>query len=144
MSATRDIPVLDLSECPCAGGTLDKLVQPAILVILVEGPLHGYRLAERIGAMSGFAGQKPDVSGIYRFLKTMEGKGLVVSSWDLAEAGPARKSYRITAAGEHCLRQWIKTLEAYRGGITMLLKAAGKALRKRSASRAARTSGSGR
>ncbi|MGI6416357.1 MAG: hypothetical protein ACOX1P_11870 [Thermoguttaceae bacterium] len=28
-------------ECPCERSTLDKLVQPAILTILFDGPLHG-------------------------------------------------------------------------------------------------------
>ena len=56
--------MLDLAECPCTGGTLDRLIQPAILLVLGEGPAHGYRVAERIGEMPSFAGQKPDVSGI--------------------------------------------------------------------------------
>ena len=77
--------------CPCEGGTLDRLIQPAILVVLADGPLHGYGLTERIAALPGFSGNKPDVSGVYRFLKTMEGKGLVESSWDFAERGPARQ-----------------------------------------------------
>ena len=55
-----------LSDCPCSGATLDKLVQPAILAALTEGPIHGYRLAERIKEMVGTCGDKPDVSGIYR------------------------------------------------------------------------------
>jgi hypothetical protein len=50
------------SDCPCSGVTLDKLVQPAILAALTEGPIHGYRLAERISEMAGLFGEKPDVS----------------------------------------------------------------------------------
>jgi PadR family transcriptional regulator, regulatory protein PadR len=130
MSATRTSLKLDLLACPCAGKTLDKLIQPAILMVLVEGPLHGYRLAERIGALPGLARGRPDVSGIYRFLKSMERKGLVASSWDLSESGPAKKSYQLAPAGQQCLRQWIATLEAYREGIGVLLKAARKAAEK--------------
>jgi DNA-binding PadR family transcriptional regulator len=121
---------VELLECPCSGGTLDKLIQPAIFVVLAEGPVHGYRLAERIGEMPMFGGRKPDTSGVYRFLKGMEGKGLVASSWDTSESGPAKKCYRITPAGERCLRQWIKTLEEYREGITLLLRSARKAAAK--------------
>jgi PadR family transcriptional regulator, regulatory protein PadR len=121
---------LDLAACPCAGGTLDKLIQPAILVVLSEGPLHGYRLAERIGLMPLLGGQKPDASGVYRFLKGMEHNGLVVSSWDTSESGPAKKAYQITPAGENCLRQWVNTLKQYRDGITTLLRAAKKAVEK--------------
>ena len=122
--------MLDLAECPCTGGTLDRLIQPAILLVLGEGPAHGYRVAERIGEMPSFAGQKPDVSGIYRFLKSMEQRKLVVGSWDLSESGPAKKCYEITPAGRRCLQEWIKTLEDHRKQITDLLRAARKTLQR--------------
>jgi DNA-binding PadR family transcriptional regulator len=127
MSATRVRPEDELVGCPCTGKTLDKLIQPAILALLAEGPAHGYALAERIGAMPGFAGHKPDVSGVYRFLKAMQRKRLVVSAWDLSEAGPAKKTYQLTSDGRHCLRRWVRTLEEYREGIAALLKTARKA-----------------
>ena len=113
--------------CPCEGGTLDRLIQPAILVVLASGPLHGYRLVDRISKLPGFTGQKPDASGVYRFLKVMERKGLVASSWDTSESGPAKKSYQITPAGRKCLHRWIGTLENYRRRISGLLGAARKA-----------------
>jgi DNA-binding PadR family transcriptional regulator len=106
---------------------LDRLIQPAILVVLAGGPLHGYRLVERISKLPGFAGQKPDASGVYRFLKAMERKGLVASSWDISENGPAKKSYQHTPAGRQCLHRWIGTLENYRRGISGLLGVARKA-----------------
>ncbi|MFO7904116.1 MAG: PadR family transcriptional regulator [Planctomycetota bacterium] len=117
----------DWANCPCSGGTLDRLIRPAILVVLAEGPVHGYRLADQIGQMPMFADAKPDGSGVYRFLKTMEGEGLVTSSWDTSQSGPARKTYEITDAGKDCLREWVKTLEDYRTGLNALLKAARKA-----------------
>lgn len=129
MTATRGKnSSLNLADCPCTGGTLDRLVQPAILLALAEEPLHGYRLAERIGEMPMFRGTKPDASGIYRFLRSMESKGLVVATWDLSDSGPAKKSYQITPSGKECLRQWIETLQGYRDGITALLEAARKAV----------------
>ncbi|MBM4092671.1 MAG: PadR family transcriptional regulator [Planctomycetes bacterium] len=128
MAADRANVPVDLAECPCAGGTLDKLIQPAILVILARGSLHGYRIVEQLGDMKILGGHKPDASGVYRFLKMMETKGLVVSSWDTSQAGPAKRVYQVTASGQSCLCQWITTLEAYRDGITHLLKAARKAV----------------
>lgn len=130
MSSTRANPASDLCDCPCAGITLDKLIQPAILAVLAAGPLHGYGLAERIGGLPGFVGEKPDVSGVYRFLKTMQRKGLVVSAWDVSDAGPAKKTYHITTQGQRCLRRWVRTLEEYRQGITALLSTARRAARK--------------
>jgi poly-beta-hydroxybutyrate-responsive repressor len=117
----------ELVACPCNGGTLDRLIQPAILVVLADGPLHGYRLVKRISELPGFTGQKPDASGVYRLLKAMERKGLVASSWDISECGPAKRSYQITSAGDQCLCRWIRTLESYRRGISGLLGAARKA-----------------
>ena len=112
------------SDCPCCGVTLDKLVQPAILAALTEGAIHGYRLAERINEMAGRGGEKPDVSGIYRFLKSMEAKGLVTSSWETWAQGHAKRLFAITADGRACLVRWTTTLETYRKMITSLLKAA--------------------
>jgi PadR family transcriptional regulator, regulatory protein PadR len=130
MSATGTDPIQELHGCPCTGETLDKLIQPAILAVLAEGPNHGYALAERLGAMPHFAGQRPDVSGIYRFLKTMAGKELVQSAWDLSETGPAKRTYKITPKGLRCLRRWVETLEDYHDGIAALLKTVRKAAKK--------------
>ena len=110
------------SDCPCSGSSLDRLVQPAILAALTEGPIHGYSLAERINEMSGQFGEKPDVSGIYRFLKKMEATGLVTSSWETGGKGHAKRLFEITPDGRACLVQWTTTLEAYVGAITTLLK----------------------
>jgi DNA-binding PadR family transcriptional regulator len=86
--------------------------------------MHGYGLAERVGALPSFAGDKPDVSGVHRYLKAMERKGLVLSSWDLSESGPAKKTYQLTAAGQRCLRRWVRTLEQYGETIAALLNTA--------------------
>jgi len=116
------------SDCPCSGATLDKLVQPAILAALTEGPSHGYRLAERINEMVGLFGDKPDVSGVYRFLKKMEAAGLVVSAWEAGDTGHAKRLYEITADGRACLARWTATLEVYLEGISRLLDEAKTAL----------------
>ena len=120
----------DFTNCPCAGGTLDRLIQPAVLIVLAEGTIHGYPLAARVRERFSLGGQKPGMSGIYRFLKVMEERGLVVSSWDLAHRGPARRRYAITPDGLRCLAQWVETLQRYRDGINDLLGAARIAVKK--------------
>jgi DNA-binding PadR family transcriptional regulator len=120
----------DLAGCPCTGGNLDKLIQPAILAVLAEGPMHGYGLAERIGEMPGFSGQKPDTSGIYRYLKGMKERNLVVSAWDASRTGPAKKTFEITAQGRQCLRRWENTLVEYRREISALLHTVQRAAKK--------------
>jgi len=116
--------MIEFLKCPCSGGTLDKLIQPAILAVLAGEPAHGYRIAERIRELPNFLGRKPDVSGVYRFLKSMESKGLVVASWDTPGTGHAKRRYEITAAGQTCLARWVETLDEYRTAITALLDVA--------------------
>jgi PadR family transcriptional regulator, regulatory protein PadR len=110
-----------LEDCPCSGATLDKLVQPSILTALTQGPMHGYRLAQRINERAGTCGEKPDVSGIYRCLKKMEASGLVTSSWEAGDKGHARRLFEITAAGRACLVRWTSTLESYMTSVGKLL-----------------------
>ena len=117
-----------LSDCPCDGNTLDKLVQPAILVALTEGPIHGYRLAEQIEQMVGIFGGKPDVSGVYRFLKKMEVGGYVASTWQAGDGGHARRLYELTPDGRACLMRWTSTLESYLKTVSNLLNEAKAAL----------------
>jgi len=128
MSITRESPVSELDECPCAGTTLDKLIQPAILTVLAQKDLHGYRIAQQIGRMPSFRGRKPDVSGVYRFLRAMEERGLVVASWDVSDRGPAKRLYALTAAGRRCLKRWGETLERYQAAVGGLVAMTREAL----------------
>lgn len=127
MSSRRQTLIPDVAHCPCAGVTLDKLIKPAILTVLAQGGLHGYRIAERLSEMAMFKGQKPDASGVYRSLRAMETRGLVGSSWDVSARGPAKRLYQISKAGQECLCLWIETLQDYKQSIAALLTAARKA-----------------
>lgn len=117
---------MDNVRCPCEGSNLDKLIHPAILTILAQENLYGYKIVQRIAETPMFKGHKPDATGVYRHLKQMENRGLVVSSWELPYTGPAKRSYMITEAGKECLYVWIKTLKEYRDSIESILKEAEK------------------
>jgi DNA-binding PadR family transcriptional regulator len=118
-----------LDACPCAGTTLDRLLQPAILAILAEGPQHGYLLLERLGRLRLARGREPDPTGVYRTLKAIERRGLVNSAWNTPEAGPASRRFALTAAGRRCIARWVATLEEYAGGIGQLAIALRRASR---------------
>ena len=117
------------TQCPCVGATLDKLVQPAMLAILTQGPLHGYELARKIGDIPHFLDDAPDMSGVYRMLKTLETRGMVQSDWDISQEGRPKRIFAITDAGRQCLEHWVATLQNYHKTIGSLLKAAQKAVR---------------
>jgi DNA-binding PadR family transcriptional regulator len=116
------------SHCPCVGATLDKLIQPAMLAILSEGPLHGYELAKKIGEIPHFLDEAPDVSGVYRLLKTLEVRGMVTSDWDVSHGGRPKRLFTITDDGRLCLAHWEDTLRHYHKTIGSLLKTVQKAV----------------
>jgi len=110
-----------LADCPCTGATLSKLVQPALLAALAQGPRHGYRIAEELARLPIVKGTRPDTTGLYRTLKSMEKRRLVVSEWARSEAGPDRRLYRLTPSGRACLRRWLRTLTEYHRAVEHLL-----------------------
>ncbi|SFG07546.1 DNA-binding transcriptional regulator, PadR family [Desulfotomaculum arcticum] len=114
--------MLDFNKCPCSGSNLDKFIQPLILAILAQEDLYGYKIIQRIAESPMFKGHKPDRTGVYRFLKTMEQRGLVESSWFMIETPPAKKFYHLTNTGLKCLSLWIATLEEYHQSIGMMVE----------------------
>ena len=125
MPARRSIYTSQLGACPCSGVNLDRLIQPAILIILAEGRLHGYRIVERIAEIEQ---HKPDATGVYRALRSMEKRGLIDSAWSPSVVGPAKKSYWLTDEGTLCLARWVETLERHSQTVQRLLYRAERVL----------------
>ena len=116
--------MINLNECPCSGKTLARLIQPAVMAVLANEPLHGYVIVQRLTGMTMFQDHGPDITGVYRLLKSMEKKGFVTSSWELAASGPAKRRYALTPGGRACLTRWITTLRTYRDAVSNLLDTA--------------------
>lgn len=116
---------------------MDRLVQPMILTIVAQGTLHGYKIVERMTEMPIFAGKRPDVTGVYRSLKAMEGRGLVVSTWNASRVGPAKRLYKLTKAGRACLAYWVSSLEVYRREVGQFIVLGKCALAREARTRAA-------
>jgi poly-beta-hydroxybutyrate-responsive repressor len=85
-------------------------VVPVVLLMLREWSSYGYELMEKMAAF-GLAAMNPGT--FYRTLRQMEKQGMVSSSWDTSEGGPAKRVYRITEAGEAYLNFWAKSLDQY-------------------------------
>ena len=83
---------------------------PILLLMLREWSSYGYELMERV-ATFGLAAMNPGT--FYRTLRQMEKDGMVQSSWDTSETGPARRMYSITEAGETYLKYWADSLNQY-------------------------------
>ena len=83
---------------------------PVLLLMLREWSSYGYQLMEK---MAEFGLTTMNAGTFYRTLRQMEKDGMVKSSWDTSEAGPARRIYSITEAGETYLKFWADSLDQY-------------------------------
>lgn len=90
---------------------LEKLTQPAILLLLVTNKTHGYELIQRLNQMDCIDGEL-EAATVYRMLRRMEQEGLIVSRWEHGEFGPARRQYELTAQGRQSLDDWATALKA--------------------------------
>jgi len=83
---------------------------PVLLLMLRQWSSYGYELMEKMSTF-GLSAMNPGT--FYRTLRQMEKDGMVSSSWDTYEGGPARRIYSITDAGEAYLNYWAKSLNQY-------------------------------
>lgn len=91
---------------------VERVVEPALLLLLAERPTHGYELLERLPGLVG--GERVDVGNVYRILRGLEGEGLVVSEWRADLPGPAKRTYVLTDEGRALLAAWLDALAALR------------------------------
>ncbi len=77
-----------------------------MLVLLADGPAHGYALVGQLEEMGVATGSQLDFGQVYRTLRDLEETGLVTSSWSSDETGPQRREYELTDAGYATLDEW--------------------------------------
>lgn len=98
-------------------------LQTLVLHVLLRGPSHGYAIARAIEQDSDDA-LRTGEGTLYPVLRALEQEELVTVEWQTPQTGPARKVYRITAAGrDECIRrvsQWrahVQTISAVLGKV---------------------------
>lgn len=89
---------------------LEKLTQPAILLLLVTSRSHGYEIIQKLNQMDCIDGEL-EAATVYRMLRRMEQEGMIVSRWEHGEFGPARRQYELTARGRQLLDDWVAALK---------------------------------
>ena len=92
----------------CKGERIPSFVQPRLLLALAKKPAHGYELIERL---SGEGSPAPDPGNFYRVLRILEEEGLVCSTWDTQNSGPARRVYKLTDQGLEYLHTWVVIIQ---------------------------------
>jgi PadR family transcriptional regulator PadR len=88
---------------------VERFIEPTLLLLLRERPVHGYELLERIPEVAG-DDARIDVGNVYRVLRALEEDGIVVSEWSADLPGPAKRTYELTLAGRRLLDRWAESL----------------------------------
>lgn len=88
-----------------------RFTTPALLLLLSQGPAHGYELWTRLGAVLPRSGPLPEPVGCYRLLRSLEDDGALVSSWETSHTGPTRRVYTLTKDGCQQLDGWAASVE---------------------------------
>ncbi|HEV2488336.1 MAG TPA: helix-turn-helix transcriptional regulator [Candidatus Acidoferrales bacterium] len=87
----------------------------AILTVLAEERLHGYEIAKRIEQQTAGV-LRFNLASLYPLLYTMEKRGWVKGTWEIAASGRRRRCYRLTPAGRKHLaplrQEWAKFFRA--------------------------------
>jgi PadR family transcriptional regulator PadR len=91
-------------------GNIYRFVEPVVLLLLKrKGRSYGYDLGNELKQYAITDGEI-ERAALYRTLRHLEGNRNVVSEWDTAGGGPARRVYRLTRKGERHLEEWAAVL----------------------------------
>ena len=85
---------------------------PWVLLVLRNWSMHGYQLMQTL-TMFGLVSFEPTT--VYRTLRRLQKSGLIMSTWETGDSGPAKRVYSLTDAGEEFLRTWASALRQYQG-----------------------------
>lgn len=100
---------------------VERFVEPSLLLLLRERPMHGYELIEGVSALAGEERQV-DVGNLYRLLRALEDEGIVTSEWSADLPGPAKRTYELTDAGRRLLDRWAEALAEAQARIADFLR----------------------
>lgn len=103
---------------------VERFGEAGLLVLLGDGPTHGYELIERLPEVLGE--DRVDVGNLYRALRALEEDGLVTSEWSADLPGPTKRTYTLTDDGRALLDSWLRAAEELREDLTAFLDRARK------------------
>lgn len=93
-------------------------LRPCLLLLLSEGPSHGYELLD---AVRDLEMPSAEAGGLYRSLRAMDEEALVRSWWEPSESGPARRTYAITRSGKRALARHMAEVDRVSSLLTDLV-----------------------
>lgn len=99
---------------------LKGIIEPMLLFIISELPLHGYRLIAELNRRSQgyfeFSG-----STIYSALRRLEREGLVLSTWQQVTEKQKRRCYKLTEKGRQILTEELGEWQRFYNAATTIV-----------------------
>ncbi len=89
-------------------GTIERFVEPCILLLLSKEPAYGYGLME---GLEKHCGERVDIGNLYRTLRRMEQNDWVTSQWDRKENERDKRMYTVTKTGRAFLKSAVLSLK---------------------------------
>ena len=105
----RTLKVSVNKKCACQGGTLDRFIQPSILLILTWGESNGYMIIKQMRELSMFQEGLPDATGVYTVYNMT---GAKLTELYLYEVGAEDKGTNYAADGIKNQKKVVLTYEA--------------------------------
>jgi len=96
------------------------LLPYCVLAMLRGTERYGFELVQTLGSVDGMVTSQ---GTIYPLLSRLRRQGLVGTSWQESDAGPPRRYYRLTGAGEHALADFTRDWTQLRDSVDKLLGA---------------------
>ena len=98
--------------------------ESVVLLILAQDRSYGYEIRRRLEEF-GYEKADSDPGALYRLLRDLEASGCIVSEWDIAGTGPARRYYSLTDPGRQQLQRGARRMAALKQRAERFLAAYG-------------------
>jgi PadR family transcriptional regulator PadR len=106
-----------------AGSQLRKgVVEFAVLALLRSEPMYGWQLSQMLVARGNFIAS---IGTLYPVMSRLRAKSWVTTYDESSESGPARRYYRLTAAGEQALAQFRQQWATFSVSVNELMQEEG-------------------
>src|SRR5205809_1124570 len=93
-------------------------LQYCVLALLAEGERYGFELVRALAEVDGMVTSE---GTIYPLLARLRRDGLVEPSWRESPAGPPRRYYHLTGAGETALEGFAREWSRFRSAVDQFI-----------------------
>jgi PadR family transcriptional regulator PadR len=93
-------------------------LQYCVLALLAEGPRYAFDVVRDLGEVEGMVTSE---GTIYPLLSRLRREGLVETAWQESPAGPPRRYYVLTDAGNDALDRFISQWRTFSAAVDHLL-----------------------